>query len=380
MDALGHFGSLVDRPSLADVRHPGSSGTLPSDLGEMKSKRFFTFRWNTRRKDLITGESNVVRSFGTLRVRERSQSSPITHAALSMSRKVPSFATIFSRRPTPSWRNKRALSVESDIMAGSAAMAVGPESPSPCLPVEVIQTHRPRRTRPFTTPVGLLGQNDGCDFRSPVADDPAFRKGMFQSLDEVLKENWQLGDPILSDSESSNTRSDGATVPMSTPPIPPIIISAPTPPHSLRSEGEMPPVAQEYAKFSQVPMAIKMIQNAARQLENDANFTQKNLFQLLAPITAFLYTLGIAVIALKKEGAVTDEPDIWKASQVAIYHFIVLGIIVLMSLRGSIWIVSKLGRSFCELELENVFTRGISVDSEGERLTEADFIVGNLIS
>jgi len=138
----------------------------------------------------------------------------------------------------------------------------------------------------------------------------------------------------------------------------------------------------EQTKFSQVPTVIRMLQSAARQLENDASFTQRNIFRLSAPIMAFLSTLGIGVIIPKTEAAFFGEPGIRKASQTAICVtlFIPLGLLfVLVLLRGVIWVMSKLGRSFCELDLEEVFTRGIFVDS-GERFTEADFIAGNLIT
>jgi hypothetical protein len=118
------------------------------------------------------------------------------------------------------------------------------------------------------------------------------------------------------------------------------------------------------------------LQSAVRQLENDASFTQRKVFRLLTPFTAFIYTLGTGVMMLKKDAGVVGEPDIIKVAVL-----ILLGMLIALALlRGVIWAMSRLGRSFCELDLEEVFTRGILIISEGERVTEADFIVGNLIT
>jgi hypothetical protein len=175
-------------------------------------------------------------------------------------------------------------------------------------------------------------------------------------------------------------------------PIPPIIISSPTLPDDLYfpEEGTQKlhrPADSEWKKPSDVedlggPVDFSVVattlQSAARQIANDPSATQENVFRQSAPITAFVYVLGIGVILLKKEGIIFESRT--KASQIAVYAFVIpLGmLVVLVLLRGGLWVMGKLGRSFCELDLEEIFARGIFVESEGGRLTDADFIVGNL--
>jgi hypothetical protein len=355
---VDHLASLED----SDVRPPqDSSDTLPSSFGETKSKQFFSFRRKDRRSALalaqLVEESNA-RSIGlgSLRLRGGAKSNQDTQKSLSKSEKAPPFVGLFLRRSTPSLRIKS-------------------DASSPCLPDGPTPTIYPRDAQSVIGEPGLLGRHDS----STLAD-----------ISSPSESNADT--PISSDSKNSDK-----IVSWSTLPIPPIIISSPTPPDALWLFADESNIAQEQGhladsetpfdiedleertNFSHVPMVVKTLQSATRQLANDPGVTQGNIFQLSAPITAFLYILGIGVIILKKE-IFSLDPD-RKASQIAVCIIAIsVGmLLVLALLRGIIWVMSKLGRSFCELDLEEVFARGIFVDS-GEHLTETDFIVGNLIS
>lgn len=326
-----NLGPLVYPPaSLGDARHQDSSDTLPP----IKSKQGFS---------LNKCHNGFGKKSGLLA--RRTKSSPGLRNPSPESKETPKFVTLFLRRSTPSWWNsKRELRVVSEASAHS-----------PVLEPEATSSRYPREARVPVDPTPNCSPRSGSE--SPKSSDEV---GGWSKL-----------------------------------PIPPIIISSPTLPDALcfpeesnggtrklirraDSEQEKPSGIEELEESTN--FSLVMLQSAARQIANDPSATQTNIFRLSAPITAFLYALGIGVTALKKE-EVIFEPGT-NVSQITVYAFVIpLGmLLVLALLRGILWVMSKLGRSFCELDLEEVFARGIFIDSEGERLTEADFIVGNLIT
>jgi len=350
--------------SLEDVQ--GTSDVLlPSDLGpgRIRQKQGFSFRWNNRRTGLgVTQpiDKSNARGIGRLGFRSGTKSNPDLQKSVAKLKTTPKFVTLLLRK-SPSWMDKRERRIKSDTSEQSSATS-SELSCETCLPVDPTSNRSPRDTRPITGLQGFFRQE-----RRPLAE--GLRGGT-------------IAEVIPSDSVSS--------VEKAILPIPPIIISAPTPPNDLcfgvgrpaeSSDRKRPSGRVEgHTNIGQIPMAMKTLQNAARQLANDPSITQTSISRLLVPITTFLYTLGIGAILLKNEAVIIETRS---ASEMAVYMAFVIPLgllLVLVLLRGTLWVMSKLGCSFCELDLEEVFERGIFVDSEGERLTEADFIVGNLIT
>lgn len=366
-------GPLAD--PLSSLQDRSSPGTLPSSVGQMKFK-FFSSRWNNRRTNLSVNrlvEGSNSCSFGRLALRDSVEFNPdITRSSSTWSKKAPSFLMLFSQASRSSWRNKHRTKSDTPVHSFTAALGDATTVSKSASSLQVnSMTTRPT-AQPVRGNVDLLGRHEDHGSYSPNLVEGT---EVFQALKGGQE-------PIFFGVDSSRCSDQGS---WSILPVPPIIISAPTPPDSMCFANENG--GQELVhwqvnsnrKFVQghdvdwetnVPMVIKTLHGVARQLQHDPTFTQKRLFRLSAPITAFLYSLGFGVIMLKKE-------------QMAAYFtlFILLGmLLVLTLLRGIIWVMSKFGHSFCELNLEEVFTRGIFVDSEGERLTDADFIVGNLIT
>lgn len=383
--ATGISGTHVDRPSsLVDVR-ASESGMLTL---RKKSKQFFSFRRSNRDADLVVqvpqeefADSDVP-SLGKPGSRDDSaESNPDIHTeSFTKPKKTPSFATVFLRRPTPSWRNERELLLDSDTQA--LLSALGHATPElSCVPFDLdsgtlTRTPSDARFQPYL--VHELERHQSSPFAESLVGGTEAAV-VHPSPSPSVKESHSDGSSSAH-SAASKIHPDQS---WSILPVPPIIISAPTPPHAPWSADEsdygrslaIPPDPAQF-RFSQVPTAIRTLQSAVRQLENDASFTQRKVFRLLTPFTAFIYTLGTGVMMLKKDAGVVGEPDIIKVAVL-----ILLGMLIALALlRGVIWAMSRLGRSFCELDLEEVFTRGILVISEGERVTEADFIVGNLIT
>jgi len=340
-----------------------SDSVLPSNLKAIKQKQGFSFRWNNRRTGLGVAQpvdKPNARSIGRLGFRSVTKSNPNLQNSEAKSKSTPKFVTLLLRR-SPSWMDKRERRIKSDTLEQSSATS-SESSCETCLPVDPTSNRSPRDIRPVIGLQGLFRQE-----RRPLAE--SLRGGTAKV--------------IPSDSESSKSSVEKAILP-----IPPIIISAPTPPNGAMgrpvesSERKRPSDMVEQQNIGQIPIVMKTLQNAARQLANDPSVTRASVFRLLVPITTFLYMLGIGFILLKKEAVIFETRN---ASEMVVYigFVILLGMLVVLALlRGVLWVVSKLGRSFCELDLEEVFERGIFVDSDGlgERLTEADFIVGNLMT
>lgn len=166
-------------------------------------------------------------------------------------------------------------------------------------------------------------------------------------------------------------------------PIPPIIISAPTPPECYPSVDIDDSIYKpELRRPDSLRSILETLQCVARQLAEDPAWTQANLFRLAAPVVVFLYILAMGIIlprkkdeVFKKLMAVERDPVLYSLL------FALLGLLAVFAvLRLLIWIVRRLIHSFCDVDLTEVLKKGVCIDSEGKRVGEAGLIIGNLLS
>ena len=132
----------------------------------------------------------------------------------------------------------------------------------------------------------------------------------------------------------------------------------------------------EVSKFYHV---LEALQRAARRVEADQSISQRDIFRSLAPLAIFLYLLGIGVLLPRQQRyrcSQTPEEDTSVAKMILLF-FIGMAL-ALAFLRGMVWIVSVLGRVFCEADLTQIVRKGECVDVDGRGKGEAELIWGGM--
>jgi hypothetical protein len=124
--------------------------------------------------------------------------------------------------------------------------------------------------------------------------------------------------------------------------------------------------------------AAQFLQHAARRALRDQTMSQSAVFRSLAPLVIFLWILGVATFLPRKYSGLEK-----RYGTADLQAHLIVGIlggvgILLLILRGGIWVGSVLIKSFCDAELLNLFRKGEMVDSEGVRMGDADMVLGNL--
>ena len=124
--------------------------------------------------------------------------------------------------------------------------------------------------------------------------------------------------------------------------------------------------------------AAQFLQHAARRALQNQPMSQSEVFRSLAPLVIFLWILGVAAFLPRKYSG-------WEKKYGAddLHAHLIVGIlggmsILLLFLRGGIWVGSVIIESFCNAELLDLFRKGEMVDSEGVRMGDADMVLGNL--
>ena len=175
-------------------------------------------------------------------------------------------------------------------------------------------------------------------------------------------------------------------------PAPPIIISSPTPPNFCRFEGGELQVVQNVEVLDleleevRTPTegfckTLETAQKVVRQLEHDATFSERSVYRSTAPIMVFLYILAMATILPRRQAEIVTKLGVDEGYTLLCFLLLtVLGVpFVLMALRATLWIVGRLCQSFCALDVQEVLGKGVCIDSNGQRASDADLIVGNLL-
>ncbi|KAJ3505350.1 hypothetical protein NLJ89_g7469 [Agrocybe chaxingu] len=139
-------------------------------------------------------------------------------------------------------------------------------------------------------------------------------------------------------------------------------------PNARECSSSSEPGLQKYAEI---------IQRTARRIQADEVITQGTAFRNMAPIVCFLYVIAAGVLLPRHHHFVSSAIGL----PVEGWPVLVSGgfLLVLGMLRAGIWVASRVGKSICDLDIEDVFTKGACVDANGRRMGEADMIVGGLI-
>ncbi|KAF9528229.1 hypothetical protein CPB83DRAFT_854673 [Crepidotus variabilis] len=224
--------------------------------------------------------------------------------------------------------------------------------------------------------------------------------------------------PRFSGSGSTSTSSSGSGLP-----TPPIILSAPTPPPALRittSESYIIRSGEKSAPSSSrridgtiftnpfdsssPPSGLKQtrgdlfaiahtLQYAARQVESDPTFNQRTLFKSTAPLVAFLYTLAAGVLVPRYMYTSSASPAVDSSfnhnhnlstphtySSLTLISLSTLGLgLILLLTRLIVWAISRIGQSFCGMDVNQALKTGECVDAEGGKVSQADMLVGGIL-
>lgn len=141
--------------------------------------------------------------------------------------------------------------------------------------------------------------------------------------------------------------------------------------HSTPSHN---PFALRQAR-SDISAIAHTLQLAAQQIGADPTFDQNALFRTVVPIIAFLYALVAAVFLPRYFSGADDSSDKYLVT------LAVLGLVsILVITRAILWGVSLIVQSFCALDVDRALKTGKCVDSAGQRFSQADLLVGGLLS
>lgn len=133
----------------------------------------------------------------------------------------------------------------------------------------------------------------------------------------------------------------------------------------------------ELSKFHH---ALEVLQRAARQVEADKSISQRNIFRSLAPLVIFLYLLGMGVLLPRYQRYRYSQTPEENASVARMTLLFFIGMaLALVFLRGTVWVVSVVGKKFCEVNLTQIFRKGKCVDVDGRGKGEAELIWGGLL-
>jgi hypothetical protein len=157
-------------------------------------------------------------------------------------------------------------------------------------------------------------------------------------------------------------------------------IAAPLAPYIARHEQEQIQIAvQHCSKVSKFHHVLEVLQRAARRVEADQSISQANIFRSLAPLIIFLYLIGIGVLLPRQQryrSSQTPEENTSVARMILL--FFVGMALTLVLLRAMVGLVSVFGKTFCEVDLTEIFRKGECVDVDGRGKGEAELILGGM--
>jgi hypothetical protein len=111
------------------------------------------------------------------------------------------------------------------------------------------------------------------------------------------------------------------------------------------------------------------------------NQSPKQTLSVLAPLAIFLYLIGIGFLHSRQQryryySQTTEEKNPSVARMILL--FFVGMALTLVILRGMVKLVSVFGKTFCEVDLTEIFRKGECVDVDGRGKGEAELILGGL--
>lgn len=356
---------------------PTDTRLSPSGKGRRSIKTFFTFRKKTPRIHVTEPTDQPVTVNAIANEVDDYNASSLRAKTPNLT-KISAFASPFLRRSMPSWAGRsgrRVRSVPLDFCSPDFMDSLSSTTSSADADVFL---RRPRSSfeRPYdsTTTFSM--------FDTLSMDEKAAQ--LHRSLD--WNQPATVPAPLTYASTASETRISVMMLP-----APPIIVSSPTPPNFSRFEaGELQVIRDMEVLDSELESraapdgickTLETVQKVARQLEHDATFSEGNVYRFTAPILVFLYMLAMAVILPRRQAEIVTKLGVDEGYTLLCFLLLtVLGVpFVLMALKATLWVMGRLCQSFCTLDVQEVFGKGVCVDSNGERASDADLIVGNLL-
>jgi hypothetical protein len=123
---------------------------------------------------------------------------------------------------------------------------------------------------------------------------------------------------------------------------------------------------------------VQFLQHAARRALDNQTVSQSGVFRSLAPFAIFSWILAVASFLPRKYSGLEREYGAGDLQTLLVVGILGgLGILLLV-LRGGIWVAGVFIESFCNADLSSLFQKGEMVDAEGVRMGDADMVLGNL--
>jgi hypothetical protein len=158
--------------------------------------------------------------------------------------------------------------------------------------------------------------------------------------------------------------------------------SPPLTPSTARHEQEQIQIqfaAQRSSKVSNFHHILEVLQRAARRVEADQSISQANIFRSLAPLAISLYIIGIGVLLPRQQRYRYSQTPEENTSVARMILLLFVGMaLTLVLLRGMVRLVSVFGKTFCEVDLTEIFRKGECVDVDGRGKGEAELILGGM--
>ena len=137
--------------------------------------------------------------------------------------------------------------------------------------------------------------------------------------------------------------------------------------------------AVQRCKISKFHHVLEVLQRAARRVEADQSISQANIFRSLAPLAIFLYIIGMGILLPRQQrNRSSQTPEANTSVARMILLFFVGMALTLVFLRGMVKLVSVFGKTFCEVDLSEIFRKGECVDVDGRGKGEAELIFGGM--
>ena len=143
---------------------------------------------------------------------------------------------------------------------------------------------------------------------------------------------------------------------------------------------QIPFAVQRCSKVSKFHHVLEVLQRAARRVEADQSVSEGYIFRSLAPLAIFLYLIGIGVLLPRQQRyRYPQRPEEKNTSVVRMILLFFVGMaLTLVFLRGMVRLVSVFGKTFCEVDLTEIFRKGECVDVDGKGKGEAELILGGM--
>ncbi|PPQ88133.1 hypothetical protein CVT25_004890 [Psilocybe cyanescens] len=329
----------------------------------LRDRRLFSLRRSQSQKDLKTTATGRT-------------SSPLSFSGRlkrNISPKTPQFTSLFSPKvPTLSEnsRHHRQYAVSLSHLPRMSASAMLDEqsiSPDPESPSEMTRIRRlnPRKSKiPPVIPPVIITAPSGEALGLQEIREPLLKSDIMAQFMPIPPLDLQTPPSYRSRSRERSSSSSK---------ISPELTS--TSKEDTSYEEALP----RQTAISGFHRIVEILQEAARNLDDDPAFSRATIFHYLAPLVVFICILALAILVPRNYSSIKNS---FGANASVFVPVVVLGAVgcSLVLLEGCLRVAGILCQSFCEMDLEATFRTNEIADNNGGRIGGVDLVVGMFAS